>query len=193
MNDVHIRIFARGRRTDPLPKVIENLREKLLQSAKAELLEKGFDALTLRGVAWRCGIAVGTTYNYFPSKDMLVGTVILDDWMKELTRMRADCERAGSVREALCALYEGVMRFSAIYQNVWAGYTFTAGAKSDFARRHTLLVMQIADCLRPALTRAGAGEDAELALFFAENILICADNSALQFDSFLRITERILP
>jgi len=62
-----------------MPKRIENLRENILACAKKEMLAQGFDALNIRNVARGCGIAVGTVYNYFPSKDMLAAAVMLED------------------------------------------------------------------------------------------------------------------
>ena len=58
------------------------------------LLEEGYGALTMRAVAARCGIAVGTVYNYFPAKDMMVGNVILAGWLATLGKHAAGL-RAG--------------------------------------------------------------------------------------------------
>ena len=63
-----------------MPKRIENLQENILRQAKPLMLESGYEALAMRDVAARCGIAVGTLYNYFPSKEALAGGVMLEDW-----------------------------------------------------------------------------------------------------------------
>ncbi len=175
-----------------MPKRIENLRENMIKCAKAELLAHGYDALAIRSVAQGCGIAVGTVYNYFPSKDMLVAAVMLEDWLTTLERMRARCRRAASLRGALTALYEGVTAFSNIYRSVWAGYSFSASARSEFGERHNLLVRQLADCVKPALQRFGADETPGMDVFLAENILICDSNSEMTFELLLRIATRIL-
>ena len=54
--------------------------EEILAAARALLLEKGTGALTMRSVAAACGVAVGSIYNYFPSKGALVGTTIESVW-----------------------------------------------------------------------------------------------------------------
>ena len=64
-----------------MPKIIENIREKLLSEAKRQVMENGYSAMTIRSVAAACGVGTGTVYNYFPSKDMLVASFILEDWM----------------------------------------------------------------------------------------------------------------
>lgn len=176
-----------------MPKRIENLRETILCSAKTELLACGYDALNIRGVAKACGIAVGTLYNYFPSKDMLAAAVMLEDWLLALERMRSTCRTLRNVPEALRTLHAGIMDFTGIYSPIWAGYTFSDSARSAFGKGHRLLVQQLADCLEPVLKRCGADTIEGMAVFLSENLLICTGDSALCFDSFLCIARRILP
>ena len=176
-----------------VPKRIENLRERILQCAKAELLEKGYDALTIRSVARSCGIAVGTVYNYFSSKEMLAALVMLEDWMLLLGRMRSGCEAAKSLPDALTTMNEGVCSFYGVYRNVWAGYSFTDTERTAFSDRHRMLVRQLAECVAPVLTRMGVDPADGMDVFLAENVLICAGDSELRFDTLLRIVKRILP
>ena len=63
-----------------MPKIIDNVREELLKEAKKQLIENGYSHTTIRSVARGCGIAIGTVYNYFPSKDMLIATFMMEDW-----------------------------------------------------------------------------------------------------------------
>ena len=173
-----------------MPKVIENLRETILQQARSLLLESGYDAFTMRAAAARCGIAVGTLYNYFPSKESLAGGVLLEDWRAELAQMEAECAAAPGLNEGLAALYQGVMRFSAPYRGIWAGYGFAGSQSLDFARRHRLLVRQLAGCLAPLLRRMPAVPP-QTDLFLAENVLLCAGSSEMDFAAFCAIAQRI--
>ena len=45
----------------------------------------------MREVAESSGVAVGTIYNYFPSKDILVGSIMAKDWMISLKNMENNC------------------------------------------------------------------------------------------------------
>ena len=67
-----------------MPKIIENIRERAIEEARGELLRSGYAALTIRGIAAKLGIGLGTFYNYFPSKEYLAAAVMLEDW-QELT------------------------------------------------------------------------------------------------------------
>ena len=55
-----------------MPKIIENVREQLLAEAKKQVFEHGYADTTIRSVARACGLGVGTVYNYFSSKEMLI-------------------------------------------------------------------------------------------------------------------------
>ena len=62
-----------------MPKIIENIKEQIIEEAKRQLFENGYAKTTIRSVAKACGIGVGTIYNYFPSKEMLISAFMLDD------------------------------------------------------------------------------------------------------------------
>lgn len=49
----------------------ENTKTKILQSAKAEFLEKGFMAASLRTIAANAGLTTGAMYRHFKDKDTL--------------------------------------------------------------------------------------------------------------------------
>ena len=175
-----------------MPKIIENLKERLLDTARGMLLSSGYASLTMRGVAERCGIAVGTMYNYFPSKEMLAASVMLEDWQTALEEVRAACCAAGGVSQALNAAYDAVARFSGRYSPVWENYTMQGSQQSAFNRRHRLLARQLADCLGPVLERCCPAAPPAAAVFLAENILVCVNGSEMTFSDFLAIAARVL-
>ncbi|MBI5417840.1 TetR/AcrR family transcriptional regulator [Candidatus Poribacteria bacterium] len=56
----------------------EKTREKILDVAKQLFLKNGFEATTTRDIAHSSRIATGTLFNYFPNKDELAMTMIVD-------------------------------------------------------------------------------------------------------------------
>ncbi len=51
-------------------------REAILSVGKEVIAESGLRALNMRNIAQKCGVAVGSVYNYFPSKsDLIVATI----------------------------------------------------------------------------------------------------------------------
>ncbi|WP_406243725.1 TetR/AcrR family transcriptional regulator [Tissierella carlieri] len=64
----------------------KNYREIILSEAKDIAMKEGISNINIRAVAKNSGIAIGTVYNYFPSKgDLLVA--IIEDFGKVLLRM----------------------------------------------------------------------------------------------------------
>lgn len=55
-------------------------REAILAECRKLVMEQGVSALNIRSVANACGVAVGSIYNYFPSKTELIGSAIEDVW-----------------------------------------------------------------------------------------------------------------
>ena len=105
-----------------MPKRIPDLDSRILSLSRQTLLEQGYNALSMRTLAAQCGVAVGTLYNYYPSKDALVARLILDDWQQMLLRMVEAAEGQFSLSEGLgelCRILEG---FTARYRSVWAQY-----------------------------------------------------------------------
>lgn len=127
-----------------MPKQLKNIRENILQEAKAQLLRDGMDALTMRSVANACQIAVGTLYNYFSSKDMLIAAAMLEDWLVSLQSMRDKADAAESVEEGLRCIYDEIIRFREIYSVAWANYGGQdKDTLSQYYVRHNQLVGQL--------------------------------------------------
>ena len=53
-------------------------RKEIIDAALAIAAEEGYDALTTRTVAARAGVAIGTVYRYFTSKDHILVEVMFD-------------------------------------------------------------------------------------------------------------------
>lgn len=112
------------------PKV--SSREEILEMTKAMVMESGIGSVSIRSVAERCGIAVGSVYNYFPSKRELMVAVIETVW-----RDIFDLSEWGE--EGLIPLVDRVLRSLEAgkerYPNFFGLHYLTFGKEdSDFAR-----------------------------------------------------------
>ena len=58
-------------------------REEILRTAGEMVKEGKKERISMRGIAGACGIAVGSLYNYFPTKTALMIAVVVELW-KEL-------------------------------------------------------------------------------------------------------------
>ncbi len=127
------------------PKIIENLRDRLLEEARRQIEANGGAALNIRVAAKSCGVGVGTVYNYFPSKDALVAAVLAEDWLARLDRIRACALECGSAEGAARAMHAELSQFAERWGAVFASSKMTAPPK----QYHVLLRGQLADVLLP--------------------------------------------
>ena len=94
-----------------MPKIINNLEENILSAARRLVAEQGYAAVTMRAIAKECGIAVGTFYNYYPSKDAMLAACLLHDWQTALASAGERTAAAQSAEEAVGAVFDAVRAF----------------------------------------------------------------------------------
>lgn len=154
-----------------MPKIIENIRERLLEEAKRQVEESGYSSMTIRSVAAACGVGTGTVYNYFPSKDMLVASFMLEDWMQCIESISEKSKQAETVREALYGMYQELLVYKEKYANLFSDENAEAGYAASFTQRHHLLCEQLADSIQTWTSQQEKADSTFLAEFVAENML----------------------
>ncbi len=174
-----------------MPKQIENLQDRILETAKCELLESDYSRFTIRSVAKKCGIAVGTIYNYFTSKDILAASVMLKDWNEALFAMRQGSGTSISITEGLYVIYIEIGKFNSLYKGVWSQFSYTSQFASEYSKRHDLLLEQLAGIIHTLILRFHIAEDKFLENFIAENLLLAAMKQS-DFQPLAAIFDRIL-
>jgi AcrR family transcriptional regulator len=63
-----------------VPRIIENLEQRVLEIAEKLFMERGYDGVNMRMIAKEAGIAVGTLYNYYSNKKDLLIKVFEKSW-----------------------------------------------------------------------------------------------------------------
>ena len=154
-----------------MPKIVENLRERAILEARRILTAPEDTAFTMRGVAAACGVAAGTLYNYFSSKEYLIGCVVLEDWQAAVEEMTALAGGAPTVQQGVERLYTAMCRFVEAHRYLTA-FDIRGGRDGfDYADRHILLRRQIEALLALLETRFGIRPDSGITVFLAESIL----------------------
>jgi AcrR family transcriptional regulator len=101
---------ARGKRT----------REKLLHAAEIEFGEKGFHEAAVSGITYRAGVALGTFYTYFESKEEIFQALVsfmssrTRSWIAE--RVADAPDRMTAERKGLEAYIEFARQHKGIYR-----------------------------------------------------------------------------
>ena len=148
-----------------MPKIIENLNDQLLCEAKRQILENGYKGTTIRSVAEACDIAIGTVYNYYKSKDMLIASVILEDWLECISVLNAQPKE--NKRSFLTFIYLSLKKFQQKYIRLFSDKGAEKSFGAVFVERHRQLRSQLAGAILPLCP----GDDVFLSEFVAEALL----------------------
>ena len=130
-----------------MPKIIENLQQKLVHEARRQVQECGYAALTIRSVATACGVGVGTVYNYFSSKDALVAAFMLEDWQQCMSAVTTQAEENTHPRPVLECIHHQLHHFILHYQSIFADEAALANFSGSPSPYHSLLRQQLAQPL----------------------------------------------
>ena len=119
-----------------VPKLIENLKEKLLDEAKKQLMDVGYEAMMISSLAKACGVGVGTVYNYYPSKEAILNACISEDWEKRMEVIENVAKYSPSYDAVIHCVYDQIVIFSQEHR-----YIFRESSNSDnvyaITMRHT--------------------------------------------------------
>lgn len=172
-----------------MPKIIENLREQLLSETKRQIKERGYANTTIRSVAGACGVGVGTVYNYFESKEMLVASFLFEDWKCHLLEM--SLLPYEDPARLLRGIYDSLRRFASENEKLFSDTDVTRLVSTSSAPRHKMLREQIASFILP-LCLAEQVEDPEFtAAFLSESIISWSMENA-DFEKIYPILEKTI-
>lgn len=152
-----------------MPKIIKNLREQLLAETKKQMFSEGISGITIRSIAQVCNVGVGTVYNYFPSKEVLIGSCVYEDWKVHLAYIESlPKDNAYALLEGI---YEALRNFAKEYAPVFLRED-AAEEVSDFPQRHKMLRAQLSASLLPLCEKAKMENPAFGAEFVAESLIV---------------------
>ena len=137
---------ARGKRT----------RDKLLRAAEIEFGDKGFHSAAISGITHRAGVALGTFYTYYESKEEIFHDLVT--YMSHRTR-RWIGERVSGAPDRMAAERLGIeayIEFARRHKGIYRIITEAEFVANDAYRKH---YESFADAYRDNLKKAGESGD----------------------------------
>lgn len=94
-------------------------KEQLLSAAREMAYTNGLNSINIRAVAAKCGVSVGSIYNYYPTKADLIAAVIEDFWRQATHRDRCMPGSDEPFPDYVGRLYEELHRELDDFQTGW--------------------------------------------------------------------------
>lgn len=173
-----------------MSKRIENVRELILVKSEELLFEAGYKGFNMREIAKRCGIAVGTIFNYYESREILIATIMAKDWRAYISEMSQKSNEAVDVQEGISAIYNGINSYSRKYETIWYGYP--GNIIGYLGTYHARLRQKIADIIINLLSRFNIRLDDSVVSIYAEAVLASSVNKDLDLEDLLKFTTQLL-
>lgn len=171
-----------------MPKIIPELREKLLLAARKRLTEDESHDFSTRQLAADCGIAAGTVFNYFPTKESLLACIMLEDWQLSLERMLDAAECAQTPEQGLWELEVLLREYSRPFLPVWRGYD----RRAPRPEYHKVLIRQLCQPLDLLLRRTGSACGETELVVLAELLLAASQREEDTMEKLIPIMKKII-
>ncbi|WP_337885065.1 TetR/AcrR family transcriptional regulator [Fischerella thermalis] len=95
-----------------MPKIVdhEQYRKELLMKSFDLFAQKGYAAITMRGIAKELGVSTGTLYHYFPNKEALFLQLVEEQTRQDILNFLAEAGDAKNLAERIKALMNFVAK-----------------------------------------------------------------------------------
>lgn len=101
-----------------MSKPITNIRHDILITTRKLIAESGYEKLNIRNIASRCGIATGTLYNYYKSKQEIVEEIVDNEWEVMSRRIEQGTKDSVSLTDKMGIIYAELCVFMKDVHNV---------------------------------------------------------------------------
>lgn len=102
-----------------MPKTLNNVKDDILSTTRKMLSESGYRKLNIREIASRCGIAAGTLYNYYKSKQEIVGEILETEWNMMQRRIDQRIRTQENLIDKLEIVYAELSVLMRDVHNIW--------------------------------------------------------------------------
>lgn len=102
-----------------MARVIENPKQLILSKAKEILYQQGYQKLSMRALSKACDIALGTIYNYYPTKKDLIVEMMTDYWQNYLDAVQLIVDADTDIYLKLKKVFNELEDFIKNFRQYW--------------------------------------------------------------------------
>ena len=171
-----------------MPKIIAEINDKILECTKRMMLENQNDNFSLRMIAKECGIAVGTIYNYFENKEMLIAKIHLEDWKKAMAKIDEGFKSIDSLKDGIMVIYSEILDYCNVYGEYWNQYQCST---SLIKSRHHLVQSQIAEKIDYLFDLYHYQDEKDMSVILAEIVLVATVEKNITKEQLEKVIVRL--
>jgi len=181
-----------------LARVIENPQQLILNKAKEILYNEGYVKLTMRNVSKACNIALGTIYNYYPTKKDLVIEMMTEYWHEYIDKTQVIVNSDYTFYDKLKIIFDDLSIFLKTFKELWLKpelYNKADYVKGGTERKSLYidkLVLLIEEILIKHNKLKSNLSSYELAQFIVLNFITIVQMPAFKYSSFDTILKELL-
>ena len=176
-------------------------KEAIMKTCRDMVSERGLSALDMRSVAKACHVALGSLYNYCPSKDALVTATIESVW-QDIFHMEQCCEQK-PFPEYVRWIFDSVRQGTREYPHFFTAHSISVASSAKEQARKTMeqyfshMKAGMAQSLRadPAVRRdafSASFSESDLIDFVLSNLLTLLARQEDDCEVLLEVIRRVL-
>jgi AcrR family transcriptional regulator len=102
-----------------LSRIIENPKQLILDRAKEILYNEGFKRFSMRTLSKKCGIALGTIYNYYSTKEELIVEMMTAYWKEQFYIIEDIVNSNDTLYIKLNEIFNKISIFIKTFKDIW--------------------------------------------------------------------------
>ncbi len=174
-----------------MPKLLLEPKKRILEAAKMELYGCAPAQFSMRVIAKRAGVAVGTLYHYFADKLSLIGALILSDWESSYRKAEEKANSCRTLDELIATIYDLVVDFSDEHKQIFDNYK-DPSFPSYYLKLRPILLSQISSLWQKGLISLNIESNEESFFFVPEIILIASKEEKISKEALIKTIKKIL-
>ena len=172
-----------------MPKKIENIKDTILLKGREILDNGGFDAFNIRAVSKECNIAVGTIYNYYPSKENLIANIMFVDWQNRVGKIKNRIKPSFDSLHTIKLIFETVLSFQKSCKETWGYFSNDDIVQTELKK---LLFADLSDLIHSTLLYFCVNMSPDPTDFITDILIYESSKEDIQFDDIAPFINRVI-
>lgn len=184
-----------------MPKKIDQPKETIIKIAKEILENEGYSELSIRNLAKRSGVSIGTIYNYFQDKKVLDMVLMTEFWTEYEYKVEKICRSNehnfyDKIREIDLEMRSFIEQFKELFAQVFESRNYTysqeeKGVKMQMLGRMANSLEQAILLENPTLSDASPNAK-EIADWILNSLMMVSHLKTMSYDSLEKFIVKMM-